>query len=263
MNRTSALALPLAVLTAGGMLAACSSGGGTSAAPTTPPAPTEVGSPSRSGGRVVAYRPVIDPAKFSSHVTNPYFPLRPGRTIVYTGIRDGKPQRTEMTISHKTRQILGVPCVVVEDVVTSNGALVEKTTDWYSQAANGDVWYFGENTAEYTNGVVSSTHGSWEAGVDAAQPGIIMKAKPKIGVSYRQEYRPGEAEDMAKVLRFDPSIRVPGGVYRHVLVTEDTNPLAPDKMDRKTYAAGIGLVHTLRVATGHREVSSYVKTLQG
>jgi hypothetical protein len=149
--------------------------------------------------------------------------------------------------------------VVVRDTVTSNGALIEGTTDWYAQASNGDVWYFGEDTKEYVNGQVSSTHGSWEAGVDAAQPGIIMEGNPHAGDRYRQEYRPGEAEDMAEVLRFDPTIKVPAGTFRHVLVTEDTNPLDPDKHDTKTYAPNAGLVYTHRVRTGHEEVMSLVE----
>jgi hypothetical protein len=158
---------------------------------------------------------------------------------------------------------MGVRCVIVRDVVTSNGALVEKTTDWYAQAANGDVWYFGEATAEYTDGAVSSTQGSWEAGVDNAQPGIVMKGAPQVGDSYRQEYRPGEAEDTARVLRVEASIQVPGGTFHDVLVTEDSDPLNPDKIDEKAYAPGVGLVSTKRDRAGHHEDSSYVKTTPG
>jgi hypothetical protein len=156
-----------------------------------------------------------------------------------------------------------VSCVVVHDTVTSNGALVEKTTDWYAQAANGDVWYFGEDTKEYTNGVVSSTHGTWEAGVDNARPGIVMKAEPRIGDSYRQEYRPGEAEDMASVLRIDASGQAPAGTYRDVVVTKDTDPLNPDKVDEKHYAPGAGLIYSKRISSTHSEESSLVKVTSG
>jgi hypothetical protein len=106
---------------------------------------------------------------------------------------------------------------------------------------------------------VSSTHGSWEAGVDNAQAGIIMKADPQVGDTYRQEYRPGEAEDMAEVLRFDPSIDVPAGTFRQILVTEDTDPLNPDKIDTKYFAPNVGLVYTKRVRTGHHEELSLVE----
>jgi hypothetical protein len=207
----------------------------------------------------VDYHPVIDPAQFSDVITNPYFPLKPGTTYVLEGVRDDAPMRAEVVVTSETKTILGVRCVVVRDTVTSNGALVEGTTDWYAQKANGDVWYFGEDTKEYENGLVSSTHGSWEAGVDNAQAGIIMKADPQVGDTYRQEYRPGEAEDMAEVLRFDPSIDVPAGTFRQILVTEDTDPLNPDKIDTKYFAPNVGLVYTKRVRTGHHEELSLVE----
>ena len=258
MDRTRPI---LNVLGAGLFLAACGSGGAGHASSTSTRAPSAPGSSSST--TTVAYRPTIDPATFTSHVTNRYFPLKPGTTSVLEGTRDGQPQHTEMTVTHETRTIMGVTCVVVRDTVTSNGALVEKTTDWYAQAANGDVWYFGEDTKEYENDAVSSTKGSWEAGVDGAQPGIIMKGTPRVGDGYRQEYRPGEAEDMAKVVRFDPQVQVPGGTYRDVLVTEDTDPLNPDRIDEKRFAPGIGLVYTKRVRTGHQEEASFVKTTTG
>jgi len=259
-TRTLLVAVSAAVVVGG-----CSNGGKATSGPAagagSAPA-SSASSASSASPTAAAYRPRIEPAQFSARVTNRYFPLKPGTTLAYDGTRDGKPQHGEMVVTAETRMIMGVPCVVVRDTVTSNGALVEQTTDWYAQSAAGDVWYFGEDTKEYTNGVVSSTKGSWEAGVDGAQPGIIMKGAPKVGAGYRQEYRPGEAEDMAKVLRFDSSIKVPAGTYRLILVTEDSDPLNPDKLDRKYFAPGVGLVYTERAGTGHREELSLVKKTQ-
>jgi hypothetical protein len=258
MNKTRAV---LGILGAALVLAACGSGRRASTGATAATAAAGQASPSTT--TTEAYHPAVDPARFTNQVTNRYFPLKPGTTTIYEGTRDGQPQHTEMTVTAETRTIMGVRCVVVRDTVTSNGALVEKTTDWYAQAASGAVWYFGESTAEYTNGAVSSTKGSWEAGVDGAQPGIIMQATPRAGDHYRQEYRPGEAEDVATVLRVDPSIQVPGGTFRSIVVTEDRNPLEPDKLDQKQFAPGVGLVYTKRVTSGHQEESSYVKTTAG
>src|SRR5690349_5168096 len=97
------------------------------------------------------YAPVIDPAKFSDKITNPYFPLQPGTTLIYEGKRDDSPRRDEVTITKETRIIMGVRCVVVRDISTSNTELLEKTSDWYAQDPEGNVWYFGEDTAEYKN----------------------------------------------------------------------------------------------------------------
>ena len=249
--------------TAALVLGACSSGGSDSSkgkdrTPTTASAaPTTRSSvpPSTDPN----YHPVIDPARFTTRITNPYFPLKPGTTLVYEGTRDGKPQHDEVVITTNTRKVLGVDCVVVEDTVTSNGALVEKTSDWYAQSTDGDVWYFGEDTKEYENGVVSSTHGTWEAGVDGAQPGVTMKAHPEIGVTYRQEYRPGEAEDQGKSLRYDPTLKIPAGTYRNALVTLDSDPLNPDKNDNKWYVSGIGLAQSVRIKTGHSEQMALIE----
>jgi hypothetical protein len=199
------------------------------------------------------YHPKIDPSKFSANITNRFFPIGQGKKFVYTGTKDGKPERVEMTILRTTRTILGVRCTVVSDIVTSNYTLVEKTQDWYAQDSAGNVWYFGENSAEYKNGVVTSTKGSWEAGVDNAQPGIVMHAKPAPGPAYRQEYRPGIAEDMAKVLSVSTTRNVPAGTFKHVVVTFDTDPLNPDKLEHKWYAPGVGLIEAVRFGGGHHE----------
>lgn len=106
-------------------------------------------------------------------------------------------------MTNDTKEIMGVQCVVARDTVTVKGEVTEVTLDWYAQDRNGDVWYFGEDSKEYEKGAVVSTKGSWEAGVNGPRPGIIMKAQPVAGESYRQEYSKGEAEDMAKVVSLD------------------------------------------------------------
>jgi hypothetical protein len=209
------------------------------------------------------YKPVIDPAAFTTKITNPLFPLTPGTTYVYEGTRDGVPRRAELSVTNETKTIMGVVCVVVRDVLTSNNALVEKTTDWYAQDKAGNVWYFGEDTAEYEHGTVTSTAGTWLAGVDGALPGMIMKAAPAVGDAYRQEYRPGEAEDFAKVLQLDASWQVPMGSYTNVVVTEDTDLLDPTKLEQKFYAPGIGFLGSTGSVNGHKEdtkLSSILKS---
>ena len=84
-----------------------------------------------------------------------------------------------MTVTHRTKVIDGAPCVVVRDLLYLSGRLEERTTDWYTQDAKGNVWYFGERTAELDkNGKVTTTAGSWMAGVHGAKPGIFMFAHP-------------------------------------------------------------------------------------
>lgn len=128
-------------------------------------------------------------------------------------------------------------------MVTSAGAMVEDTYDWYAQHVDGSVWYFGEDTKEYERGKVSSTKGTWTGGVNGARPGIIMQADPRPQRTYHQEYYTGEAEDMATVLRLDGTTTVPAGTYKGALVTVDFTPLEPDKIENKYYARGVGFVY--------------------
>ena len=211
------------------------------------------GSPAKRGNDKAgeAYSPNIDPADFSTNVDNKYFPLKPGTTFVYEGTvtENNKDisERDEMAVTHQTKQIMGVACVEVNDKVWEEGKLIEQTYDWYAQDKKGNVWYLGEDSKEYENGKVTSTKGSWKAGVDGAKPGIIMQAHPNVGQTYRQEYYKGEAEDMAKVLSLEGSAKVPYSFFDHVLVTKDWNPLEPNLLERKYYADGVGNVMELAV----------------
>jgi hypothetical protein len=207
------------------------------------------------------YDPVIDPTSFVSNVTNPYFPLIPGTVYVVEGTRDGLPRRDQMTVTTETKVIMGVPCVVVRDVSMSDTALVEKTTDWYAQDKDGNVWYFGEDTAEYENGQVTSTAGTWLAGVDGALPGIIMKATPTTGDAYRQEYRPGSAEDFARVLQTDATASTPAGEFPSVVVTQDLDLLDKSKQEQKQYAPNVGFIGSDGMVAGHHEVRQLVSIL--
>jgi hypothetical protein len=137
---------------------------------------------------------------------------------------------------------MGVECVVVLDKAWEDGKLIERTFDWHAQDKEGNVWYFGEDTKEYENGKFVTSKGSWEAGVDGAKPGIIMQAHPKVGQSYRQEYYPGEAMDMAKVLSLNESVAVPYGSFDHALETEEWTPLEPGYTEHKYYAPEVGFV---------------------
>jgi hypothetical protein len=239
-------------------LAGCGSNGSTSAPPGTP-TPVDAGTPTPDRAPPAwtvplaqnPYTPKVDAAQFTDKITNRYFTLGPGTVMVYEGKRDGAPLRIELTVTTETKDIMGVRTVVVRDIVS--GALDERTTDWYAQDAAGSVWYFREDTKEYTNGVVSSTAGSWEAGVDGALPGIIMQAKPVQGQAYRQEYRPTHAEDVAMIKQLGASAEVPAGKYTDVLVTNDRDLLDLNKDEDKYFTPGVGLVKLGGFVNGHRE----------
>lgn len=230
---------------------------GCAPAPDASPSPSAPASPaSASSGLPAAvgsghpYAPEIDPASFVAAVDNPYYPLVPGSRWVYEGSGDAEGEVDTVTVLDETRVVMGVVCVVVRDEVTLDGEPVEVTDDWFAQDVDGNVWYFGEETAEYENGEAVSTAGSWEAGVDGAQPGIVMPADPVIGVAYHQEFYAGEAEDMGRAVEMGAQLEVPAGSYDDVLVTEDWTPLEPDVLERKFYAPEVGLIAERQVEGG-------------
>jgi len=145
-----------------------------------------------------------------------------------------------VTRDHKT--ILGVAVTVVHDRQIENGEVLEDTFDWYAQDRDGNVWYMGEATKTLSGGQVVSTEGSWQAGVDGAQAGIIMLGQPEVGDAYRQEYSPGVAEDQAKVLSLDESVPVIAGIFTGCLETGERTALEPGDREFKYYARGVGTV---------------------
>jgi len=197
----------------------------------------------------------IDPADFVSVIDNPYYPLEPGTTFIYEGESDGVPTREVVTVTKDTKVILGVTTTVVYHLAYEDGVLVEETYDWFAQDVDGNVWYFGEDTRELDeNGNVISTEGSWEAGVNGAEPGIIMLADPKKGDKYAQEDAPDIAEDMAQVIGYEDNVCVSYGCFDNVLVTKEWSPLERGVVEYKYYAEGVGFIFSTMVKGGEEEL---------
>lgn len=200
------------------------------------------------------YDPQIVPSNFVAKVDNPFFPLTPGTTLVFSGESDGEAERIQVDVTDQTKTVMGVPTVVVRDRVWVDDQLVEDTFDWYAQDVQGNVWYFGEASTEYEDGVAVSTAGSWEAGVDGAKPGVIMHANPQLSAPYRQEYYAGEAEDMAEVVLLNDSLSLGYGPLSGLLVTREWTPLEPGVEENKFYVPGVGVVLEQKVKGGSGRV---------
>jgi hypothetical protein len=203
------------------------------------------------------------PPHFSARVDNPWFPLRPGTTYVYVGVKDGKRARDVVTVTRRTKAVDGAPCVEIDDRLYLDGKLHERTTDWYSQDDHGNVWYFGEDTAELdANGHVVSTEGTWRSGRNGARAGVFMFAEPRVGRAAVQEHYKGHAEDHFRVVGLGARVQTPYITSTDALLTREWTPLEPGVVDRKVYVRGVGMVLERTLAGGdeHLKLVSVTRT---
>jgi hypothetical protein len=190
------------------------------------------------------------PGGFTANVTNPWFPLPAGRTLVYEGTKDGKHAVDYFTITTHAVEIDGKPCRLVLDRLYLDGRVAETTADYYTQDADGNVYYYGEDTAsidEDGNMEPFGTDGTWHAGEFGARPGIFMPAVLEVGASYTQEFLKDHAEDHFQILDLDAKVKVPYGSFDHSLLTKEWTPLEPNVLDHKYYVRGIGEVREVSV----------------
>lgn len=188
------------------------------------------------------YRPQVEPANFSTNVNLPWYPLKPGTVMVYTEKEDDEVRTRIVTVSHETKVVMGVKCVIVHQVVTAaNGRAEEETDDCYAQDKQGNVWYFGEAARVFKGLGAISNEGSWEAGVKSAQPGVVMPAHPTPGPAYRQGYLANVVEDMGQVMALNETVTVPFGIFTGCVRTKEWSLLESGN-DKKWYAKGIGLI---------------------
>ena len=223
------------------------------------------------------YAPQVVPANFVPGTPNNYFPLVGGTTYRYQS-EDGT-ELNEVVVTTSTKTILGVSTIVVHDRVyldenengVADGAscgadpgftaeLIEETFDWYAPDNTGAVWYFGEDSKEYDHCNLVGTTGSWEAGVNGAQPGIIMLAHPVIGQTYRQEFLAGVAEDWAKVVSLKQAVSVPFDDFEGCVETMEWTPLEPGHRAHKYYCAEVGLVLEVTPSGGNERNELISKT---
>ena len=194
----------------------------------------------------------LDPATFTTRIDNLYWPMEPGTRWTSREIdEEGNSLLVVVTVTSRTRAVAnGVTARVVRDTVLDSGAVVEDTLDWYAQDAEGNIWYLGEDTAEFEDGKVTSTAGSWEAGRDGALAGVVVPADPVPGMSYREEFYRGEAEDSGAVLSVEEQVETPFGHHDGVLLTKGTNALEPRVLEYKLYAPAVGPALALDVSGG-------------
>jgi len=206
----------------------------------------------------------VDPLQIGTTVApNPWFALVPGNLWVYEG--DG--ETIEVEVTGDTKLIDGVTCIVVIDTATEDDVVVETTNDWYAQDVDGNVWYCGEiseNFEEFDGDETSEPElvdidGSWKAGRDGAEAGILLPFDPQVGDVFRQEFAQTDAEDAIEILAVDATETAPGGAcVGNCLMTRDFTPLEPGAEENKFYVPGTGLIVEVDLESGDRvELASF------
>lgn len=183
---------------------------------------------------------VCDPAAegFTSEVDNPYFPLPAGQRVVL----EGGNTLVRITSLDEVRTVAGVETRVVEEYEEIDGRVVEISRNFFAQAEDGTVCYFGEEVDMYDEeGNISSHAGAWLADGDRLRPGIFMPGSPQVDQAFAQEIAPGVAEDQSKIVAIGEVTVVPGGRFEDTVTMLDRDPLGGGE-DHKVYAKGVGLI---------------------
>jgi hypothetical protein len=186
----------------------------------------------------------VDPADFVAAVDNPWFPLRPGTVWTYIGVKNAKQATEVVTVLPGTTVIDGVPCVALQDDVTLNQVRVERTVSYYAQHRDGGVWFFGEDEHQVDRqGNVRGIEGSWRAGLDGAEPDLLMPAAPAKGNVFDER----TAELHVTVLGVDETVNVPEGSHQGAVLLEEADPTEPGLLAHKYYVRDIGMVRDVSV----------------
>lgn len=196
--------------------------------------------------------PVLDPALFSTVITNPLFPLASIREEVLEGEdRDGDRAvtvRIEVVVLPETTTVAGIEVAVVEVKEYADGEITERTLDYYAQHVDGTVYYLGEDVDNYEDGEVVGHEGAWLAGEGENQAGVYMPAQVEVGQTFEQELAPGVAEDMSTVIAVDETVETPAGTFTGCIIVEDLDPLSGDTGE-KAYCPGVGIAR--ETSTGY------------
>lgn len=186
---------------------------------------------------------VCDPGAgpFSLTIDNEWFPLEVGAQLVLEGDEDGTAIRVEIDVLDETEDVAGVTTRVMTETEFEDDELVEVSRNFFAQAPDGTVCYFGESVTDYEDGEPQPAEDEWRAGDGGAAPGIIMPADPQVGDAYYQEYALGTAEDMGAIDGFGEAISTPAGDFDDTMTVMDYNPLEGCGADEKVYVRGIGL----------------------
>jgi hypothetical protein len=226
------------------LLAACGAAPGGEPAGTRSPAPEPTcGTDTGTGCAPPSARVDLATPAFSNptRITNPLFPIAELDQILMLGTVDDLPFRTEVTLLPETK-LIELDGQQVEVLVSQYTAYLDRrihevALDYYAQADDGSVWYFGEDVFNYADGVVADTDGTWLAGRDGPAA-MIMPADPQVGDVYRPENVPGLVFEEVTVASTEETVDGPTGPIEGAIVVDELH--MEGTHERKTFAPGYG-----------------------
>ena len=180
-----------------------------------------------------------------TEITNPLNPVSEVTSAVVLGEVDGEALRIEITLLPESRIVewngQPVECVVSQFVGYLDGRMKEVALDHFAQSDDGDVWYFGEDVANYADdGHIADMEGAWLAGRDGP-PGIITPDDPEVGDAYRSENIPGLVFEESTVKSVDLTVDGPRGPVDGAFEIDEHHPDGPEV---KQWAPGYGEFYT-------------------
>jgi len=173
---------------------------------------------------------------FSLTSTHPYFPMDVGSEWVL----EGGDERVVVTVLDETETVGGVTTRVIEEREFEDGELTEVSRNFFAQASDGTVCYFGEDVDNYEDGEVVSHESEWRADAAGSRPGIIMPADLRPGVKFQMEVAP-DAADEGEIVEVGSSAEVPAGTFTDTVRLVESNPLE-DEEGEKVYARDVGMI---------------------
>jgi hypothetical protein len=183
---------------------------------------------------------VCDPTtdSFVTEIDHPYLPLPVGHRLVL----EGGGLQIRITVLDETETVAGVETRVVEEHESIDGRVAEISRNFFAQARDGTVCYFGEDVDIYNeDGDITSHSGAWRADGERYRPGIFMPGSPRVGQAFQQEVAPDVAEDQSKIVALGEAVEVPAGTFDDTASLLDRNPLDGSE-DTKVYARDVGLI---------------------
>ena len=199
------------------------------------------------------------PPTFSNptSITNVYAPFVPGGVKVYSGHDGGSKTVIVDLFETQTRTFdIGpgehVETRILQETEFDDGTLSEISRNYFAQADDGTVYYFGETVDTYEDGVVTGHGGSWLVGgptdagdpaetATAAAPNVFMPANPEVDDVFKPEDTLPVVDETDTVKDVGLTVQTPAGKFPNAIKIVESSSL-DSGTETKWYAAGVGVV---------------------